>query len=415
MKLPATIRFTSAVSYDDRLASGCFDSGLSPIEVARVVREEISGFSESHHLRIRVGTLACLTSLACNQAQTITGQENSIKNLVADRDSYSSILRGFRNQIADKLGLAMNDICRMTQQGILSSIDKRLSSEKEDRELDHKQLEQRAQQIIDLERENANLRAALEKHGEATSAMADALGVDRGVNLIAIVNALRDNLAASLEVDGKGWNELIGIAGADHGDAVNYQRVCRVAGSNGLTAVQFMAEALQKIRATVGAGCTEQAIEKIEKMRKIIDDYRMNEQIQKQVSAMTGGHISITKLKEDGQISANGTYPSWKLTGGGGVEINGTLCANQVKIENGEATAASTRLRDDIKKAIDEAVSAGIKVAIGDAIKDLELTTKALSLAVDVLNVRTTQTESNVKTLDARTSNLSSMITGFHK
>ena len=407
MKLPATIRFTSAVSYDDRLASGCFDSGLSPIEVARVVREEISGFSESHHLRIRVGTLACLTSLACNQSQTITAQENSIKNLVADRDSYSSILRGFRNQIADKLGLAMNDTCRMTQQGILSSIDKRLTSEKEDRELDQKQLDQRAQHIIDLERENANLRAALEKHGEATSAMADALGVDRGVNLIAIVNALRDNLAASLEVDGKGWNELIGIAGADHGDAVNYQRVCRVAGSNGLTAVQFMAEALQKIRATVGAGCTEQAIEKIEKMRKIIDDYRMNEQIQKQVSAMTGGHISITKLKEDEQISVNSPYPSWKLTGGGIVTIQNAA------VKGGEST--TSRLRDDIKKAIDEAVSAGLKVAIGDAIKDLDLTTKALSMAVDVLNVRTTQTESNVKTLDARTSNLSSMITGFHK
>nr|CAK1256891.1 hypothetical protein K70PH128C1_LOCUS2 [Klebsiella phage vB_Ko_K70PH128C1] len=389
MKLPATIRFTSAVSYDDRLASGCFDSGLSPIEVARVVREEISGFSESHHLRIRVGTLACLTSLACNQSQTITGQENSIKNLVADRDSYSSILRGFRNQIADKLSLAMNDTCRMTQQGILSSIDKRLTSEKEDRELDQKQLNQRAQQIIDLERENANLRAALEKHGEATSAMADALGVDRGVNLIAIVNALRDNLAASLEVDGKGWNELIGIAGADHGDAVNYQRVCRVAGSNGLTAVQFMAEALQKIRATVGAGCTEQAIEKIEKMRKIIDDYRMKEQIQKQVSAMTGGHAPITSLKGDS--------PSWVLNQEGKMTISSAVIS-------GPITASKTKIAGDLKGAIDEAVSAGIKAAIADALKDLDLTTKALSIAVDVLNTRIMQVESNVKTLDARTS-----------
>ena len=389
MKLPATIRFTSAVSYDDRLASGCFDSGLSPIEVARVVREEISGFSESHYMRIRTGTLACLTSLACNQSQTITGQENSIKNLVADRDSCSSILRGFRNQIADKLGLAMNDTCRITQQGILSSIDKRLTSEKEDRELDQKQLDQRAQHIIDLERENANLRAALEKHGEATSAMADALGVDRGVNLIAIVNALRDNLAASLEVDGKGWNELIGIAGADHGDAVNYQRVCRVAGSNGLTAVQFMAEALQKIRATVGAGCTEQAIEKIEKMRKIIDDYRMKEQIQKQVSAITGGHAPITSLKGD--------FPSWELNQEGKMTISSAVIS-------GPITASKTKIAGDLKCAIDEAVSAGIKAAIADALKDLDLTTKALSIAVDVLNTRIMQVESNVKTLDARTS-----------
>lgn len=407
MKLPATIRFTSAVSYEDRLASGCFDSGLSPIEVARVVREEISGFSESHYMRIRVGTLACLTNLASNQAQTITGQENSIKNLVDERDNKSSALINLRHQIADKLGIAERDSRRLSSGGIIQIIENRIASEKEDRELDQQQLDQRAQQIIDLERENANLRAALEKHGEATSAMADALGVDRGVNLIAIVNALRDNLAASLEVDGKGWNELIGIAGADHGDAVNYQRVCGIAGRNGLTAVQFMAEALQKIRATVGAGCTEQAIEKIEKMRKIIDDYRMKEQIQKQVSAMTGGHISITKLKEDEQISVNSPYPSWKLTGGGIVTIQNAA------VKGGEST--TSRLRDDIKKAIDEAVSAGLKVAIGDAIKDLELTTKALSMAVDVLNVRTTQTESNVKTLDARTSNLSSMITGFHK
>lgn len=404
MKLPATIRFTSAVSYDDRLASGCFDSGLSPIEVARVVREEISGFSESHHLRIRVGTLACLTSLASNQAQTITGQESSIKNLVYERDNNASVLRALRHQIADELGLSFGDGLRASNNGILSAIRIKLAHEKEERELDQKQLNQRAQQIIDLERENANLRAALEKHGEATSAMADALGVDRGVNLIAIVNALRDNLAASLEVDGKGWNELIGIAGADHGDAVNYQRVCRVAGSNGLTAVQFMAEALQKIRATVGAGCTEQAIEKIEKMRKIIDDYRMNEQIQKQVSAMTGGHISITSLNDTAQVEA---HPGYKVTGGGIVTIKNAV------VKGGEST--TSQLAGDIKKAIDDAVSAGLKVAIGDAIKDLELTTKALSMAADVLNVRITQTESNVKTLDARTSNLSSMITGFHK